>query len=289
LKLSLQNNLWGSRAVSEAITDLFTPSISPMVQETVELESQRKYVCIGLCNACYHVYTITHQNHFFCVLNSPKDILTVFQMNLLLEADRIDDKLKDCSLLSESVFATSNSEKLKGFQASSRTESELTNDTPDTVSDVIDASIDGTYSIDELTFHSDTSISSPTVPDDRTMPNKRMWSSDQNLPESDSMDSEINDKVKYSFRSKSFNQIQTQCTPDEVTSGSSNQSLNQNHEHKKKTSFKTRVYSNNKRVGSRCYARWPGNGSFFWGFITKAIGYGPHRKYSVRSLEFAIV
>lgn len=204
-------------------------------------------------------------------------------MNLLLEADRIDDKLKECSLLSESLFATSNSEKLKGFQSSTTRESESTNDVPDTVSDVIDASLDGTYSMDEYTFHSDTSMSSPTVPDDRTMPNKRTWSSEQNLPESDSLDSEINDKGKRSFGSTSCKQIQTQCPPDIVTSASTNQNFNQNYNQKSKAPFKTRVYSNNKRVGSRCYARWPGNGSYFWGFITKALGHGPHRKYSVRS------
>ena len=140
-------------------------------------------------------------------------------MNLLLEADRIDDKINECSLLSESFFASSSSEKLKGFKTSTRTESEITNDSPDTGSDVIDASLDGTYSIDEFTLHSDTSMSSPTVPDDRTMPNKRVWTSDQNLPGSDSMDLEINDKVKFSFGPTSCKQIQTGYIPNEIASG----------------------------------------------------------------------
>jgi hypothetical protein len=42
-----------------------------------------------------------------------------------------------------------------------------------------------------------------------------------------------------------------------------------------------RIYSVQKKAGARCYARWPVNGKYFWGYITEASGHGPYRKYSV--------
>jgi hypothetical protein len=50
--------------------------------------------------------------------------------------------------------------------------------------------------------------------------------------------------------------------------------------------IRKRELSCRKRVGSRCYARWPGNSAYFWGYIMKAYGHGPHRKYSVSLLCF---
>lgn len=179
-------------------------------------------------------------------------------MNLLLEADRIDDKLKECSL-SESIFAIEKTEKSKGSQTTIRAQSEVSSDTPDTVNEIVDAFLDGTLSLDGCTFFTDTSMSSETVPDDCTLHKKRKLCSDS-----------------------------TDGSPDVVMSSTSTSAariIDQNDEQKQKYPFKTRLYSRQKRVGSRCYARWSENGSFFWGFITKAMGHGLHRKYSVRNLN----
>jgi hypothetical protein len=42
-----------------------------------------------------------------------------------------------------------------------------------------------------------------------------------------------------------------------------------------------RKYSKKKKDGARCYAMWPGNGEYFWGYIVKVRGSGLYRRYSV--------
>lgn len=196
-------------------------------------------------------------------------------MNLLLEADRIDDRLKETSL-SESIFATGSSEKKgKERQGATSAEFELTADAWG-VSETVDASFDGTSSMDGCT---DTSISCQVVLDDCMVPKKRKLCREQySLPKSTSLDLENFDDWPTS-RNKNF----AHCSPEAVTSSSSisaKRRIDQN-DQSRIVPFKTREYSWQKKVGSRCYAQWPGNGKFFWGFITKATGHGPHRKYSV--------
>jgi hypothetical protein len=223
-------------------------------------------------------------------------------MNLLLEADRIDDRLKQYSL-SESIFAagTSNkakrrSRKLASSAASScgkrrerlprqsaiTTESERTFDNLDTVNEIVDTVLGSSWPMDGCT---DTSISTENIMDGCLDSKKRkLCSEPHELHEAASVELENNESMDKVFVSKSYKTICSHDSPDAVMSSTSaNQEIDQNI-HNRNTSFKRRVYSHQKRVGSRCYAQWPGNGNFFWGFITKAIGYGPHRKYSVRTL-----
>lgn len=65
-------------------------------------------------------------------------------------------------------------------------------------------------------------------------------------------------------------------TPDFVGSGDGGSA--------RSTASARRVYSTSKILGARCYARWQGNGKFYWGYIEQVTGHGLTRRYSVSAL-----
>ena len=120
-------------------------------------------------------------------------------MNLLLEADRLDDILNEYSKASESMFADCLRDNDEGSRRTTRAKlkSEPTNDGTEAVVEGVDASFDGTTSTDGCTTLTDTSVSSVIVLDvgklrgrhklPETLREKRK------LPEVTSMDSDTID------------------------------------------------------------------------------------------------
>lgn len=195
-------------------------------------------------------------------------------MNLLLEADRLDDILNEYSKASESMFADCLRDNDEGSRRTTRAKlkSEPTNIGTEAVVEAVDASFDGTTSTDGCTTLTDTSVSSVIVLDVGKLRGRHKlpetFREKRKLPEVTSMDSDtIDDGLGNSI----------DFTPDE------------NNCQRRKTQHRANAYSQMKRVGARCYAQWPvDKKSFYWGFITKVIRKGVFRTYSVRQWTFAI-